>query len=66
MDLCMSGITCQKVGEIYRLRFITKRPGLANEVPMFMGYGSFLPLCYTCFLSHSITASASVFKEMFL
>lgn len=41
MDLCMSGITCQKVGKIYRQRSIMKRPGLVNEVSMFVGYGSF-------------------------
>lgn len=41
MDLCMSGITCQKAGKIYRQRSIMKRPGLVNEFSMFVGYGSF-------------------------
>lgn len=53
---CLSGISCQKVVKIYRQRFILKRPGLANEVSRFVGYGFLSHLIpFTCFPSHSIT-----------
>lgn len=50
VDLYMSGITCQKVGKIYRQRSIMKRPGLVNEVSMFVGYGSFFHFVTPVFL----------------
>lgn len=40
MDLCMSGIACQRVGKIYRQRSIMKRPGPVNELSMFVAYAS--------------------------
>lgn len=55
MDLCTSGITCQRAGMIYRLGSIMKRPGLVNELSMFVAYGSFPPLTHTCFTSHSVS-----------
>lgn len=57
MDLCMSGIACQRAGKIYRLRFIMKRPGLVNEVSMFVGYGSFFHFVTPVF---SLTLSLSL------
>lgn len=62
MDLCMSGITCQKVWKIYRQRSIMKRPGLVNEVSMFVGYGSFFHFITPVF---SLTLSLSTFARVF-
>lgn len=60
MDLRMSGITCQKMGKIYRLRSIMKRPGLVNEVSMFVGYGSFFPIVTPVFY-----LTLSLFSQVF-